>query len=189
MKNKSISMILRVFLLMLTAAFLLPALSACTGTPTPNGYAPVNSQNYSNNNEINDFTLYIPVDWTLDESKGMLAAYAADGRDGHVSVIAEKTDEETPDAAAYWEQYRTEFEQTFRDFTLLEDGVPAKLGTYDAVRYSFTATANNETYHFIQLSMTKGSAYYVFTYSIPEENFAAHEAEANEIIGYFAFTE
>ena len=120
MKNKSISMILRVFLLMLTAAFLLPALSACTGTPTPNGYAPVNSQNYSNNNEINDFTLYIPVDWTLDESKGMLAAYAADGRDGHVSVIAEKTDEETPDAAAYWEQYRTEFEQTFRDFTLLQ---------------------------------------------------------------------
>lgn len=75
--------------------------------------------------------------------------------------------------------------------TTTPDGSPAptetKLGGYDAIRFEYTASLDGKTYHYLQVVTVKNDMFYLVTYTALEENFAAHLADVNAIIGYVTF--
>ena len=138
-------------------------LASCKGASdgTPSG------MKLASDIEINDYYLYVPTSWTVDMSTGITSAYVSSVDKSNVSVThgvpAENSLEE------FWTNNKAHYESVFEEFTVLEEGTPAKLGEYDAARYNYTAKYEGVEYQFLQYMTIRGAYVYIFTYTAENE--------------------
>lgn len=127
--------------------------------------------------EISDYSLYVPKGWTVDMSTGITSAYVSSVDHSSVSVSygvpSEKNLEE------FWGNSKKHYDSIFENFTVLEEGAPAKLGEYDAARYNYTAEYEGKEYQFLQYMTIRGAYVYIFTYTA--------ENEKSDILGYVPY--
>lgn len=166
----------------LTICVLLSAAS-CTVTENdvPNGMVRASS-------DVVDFDLFVPEEWTLDESGGAVSAYKSANDPTSVSVMAWNMPYADSTIADWWETYLADFTLVFTDFTLcsqesaLLDGVAAE-------KYVYTGKLGEITYRYTQLASIRRGTVYLLTMTeladCTEDTAAAHQEDWAEISSAF----
>ncbi len=124
------------------------------------------------------FSLYVPEEFEVKYSSGIVEAYLADGSNITMST-ATNTGVVVSD---YWETRRSELETLFGKVTVITEDKDTSLGTTDrAFAYEYTFVYNGETYHVYQILAVTTFNGYVFTYTAKEENYSKHLDTINNI--------
>ncbi len=196
--------------LMLTLLLCL-ALCACgqTDPDVPDGMKLVET-------ESKDYSLFVPINWSVDMSTGVVSAYASLIDQSNVSFtgfavnmrdLAADTvaggDDTGSDADAkgmievFWEGYQEDFAETFGDTMkyIDENGdevdspAPAKttLGGFEANKYTYTARVTGQTYKFTQVVCIEAGYVYILTYTAVTESYDEHLEDVESIIANFRF--
>lgn len=172
---------MKVILCVLCALCALFAISCqSSDEDAPRGYVGMQDEN-------GDYTLYVPSFWTQDESHGMQLAYAAQDPSVSVSVTAVSMSQKTNSEEEYWKSYREEFEKTFSDFSLEEDGYAATMGGLDAKKFVFSGTVAGTSYRFMQVLTQRNAVIYTFTFTAPADLYDSYSEQAGAILANFKF--
>ena len=142
----------------------------------------------SSDKTVSGISLYLPKEFKLEFSSGMIAASLPDGSNLTVSK-ATATGVTVND---YWNYRKSELEALFGEVTVLsrnpEDdkntaGIPVELeGTKYAFLYEYTYNALGEKYHVYQVLAVAGSNGFVFTYTAKEANYSLHLNTIDKIL-------
>lgn len=162
-------------------AVLCLALCACQKNPAdvnvPSGMQLASS-------EIVDYYLFVPSDWRLDLSGGMVSAFKSSTDPTSVSVMTWETPYADDTPADVWEMYKGEFEAVFAEFTvesstsLLLDGVAAE-------KYVYTGKLAENTFRYTQVIAVRHSAAYLITFTEITSAQADHTEEITAILDNF----
>ena len=169
---------------------------SCTADGAPDGMYSVSAQGVG-------FQLYVPETWLSQADSGISGARFGNGTDkSNVTVtmyVPNIMEEGRP--SVYWSRFlKTGYEQQYADFALAEesytvaedgtktDGVAAKLGGRDAVKYIYTMTFGGVAYKQMQvIAQGTDANVYIFTYTAKPENFDAHLEAVAEMLKEFRF--
>ena len=150
--------------------------------------APAGMKDVSNGSS--EFQLFIPEEWIVDRSDGMISAHVSEKDSTNVSVTAFAFPiNEYNSLEEYLEkEYMTYFENNFSDMVIVEEFTECKVDGRDARSIVFTATVGANEYKFKQIITTSASAYlHIFTYTSSISGFDAHLEDLNNIIKEFRF--
>lgn len=165
------------------AAFLALALAGCTRDI--NNWVPAGMKQIST--DAVDYNLFIPTDWTEDNSSGVVTAYVSSADRTSISVIAFDLDDPNQTPAEYWEANKGAFTSFFTEMKFETEGEAMLLGGVAANKYVYTANASGIAYKFMQLICIKNGTVYVFTYTAAAEKYDAHSEEVLKITDNFSF--
>lgn len=165
--------------------------------------------------ESNDYSLFVPEDWSVDMSTGVVSAYASlvdqsnvsftgftiKMRDLYAETVA--SDDTGADAEVkgiidvFWESYSEDFAETFGDTMKYIDengdesdspvAVRTTLGGFEANKYTYTARVTGETYKFTQVVCIEAGYVYILTYTAVTESYDEHLEDVESIIANFKF--
>lgn len=138
-------------------------------------------------NEITDYILYVPQDWTVDMSTGVTSAYFSPTDPSNISVIISSLSSANMTASEYWGSYKEQYTQTLSDMEELETS-NIILGGINAETHVFTATMSGTKYKFKQAIAVKGTDAYIFTYTATENNYDTHIDDVDSILEHFQFS-
>ena len=172
---KKISLILAVMLLSLTA---LTACSETSDVKVPNGMQLCT-------NDVINYNLFVPDDWTPSISTGAVGAYCSAEDPTNVTVMAWNVDSSMT-LDLWWEQYRSDFDMVFDEMNLISTE-NATLGDVAAQKYTYTAKLGEYEYYYVQCACIHWSMVYVLTFTSTTALYEQHEEELADIIEYFEF--
>ncbi len=170
--------------LLLAAAMLMTALVSCTASDTdvPYGMQLIDD-------DVVDYRLYVPEDWTESISTGAVGAYYSAEDPTNVTVMM-WNDDVNATVDDWWEGYQEDFTAVYDDFEIISTD-NATLGGLTAKRYEYTGTLASTEFHYIQYVCMRYSvsvsAVYVLTFTSTEENYESHLEELESIVEYFEF--
>lgn len=131
------------------------------------------------------YRFYVPTDWTVNRDETVFSAYLASDR-SNVSVVPYMPDEEGVSVESFFKKCKAMLEITM-DSELTYTAEACTLGGRDATAYSYRYTVGDTEYQYKQVIAVYGSMLYSLTYTALPENFDAHLAEVEAIIGAFTF--
>lgn len=142
-------------------------------------------------NDVTDFTLYYPEEWSVDRNDGMVSVYVSDKDRSNVSVTTFAASAEVTSVDAYLNMgdttYFDHMKETFPDLEMLADGEETTLDGVPARQYVFTATVAGDAYKFKQVITYYYGYIYMLTYTSTTDGFDSHVDEVNSIISEFSF--
>ena len=157
------------------------ALCACQKNPTdvdvPDGMQLASS-------EIVDYYLFVPADWRLDLSGGMVSAFKSSTDPTSVSVMTWETPYADDKPADVWEMYRNEFETVFSEFTV-ESSASMLLDGAAAEKYVYTGKLGENTFRYTQVITVRHSAAYFITFTEITSAQVDHTEEITAILDTF----
>ena len=117
------------------------------------------------------FSLYVPEEFTVKSSSGIVEAYLPDGSNinmttaGNTGVVV----------SDYWKGRKAELENLFGEVTVIGEDMKTSLGETDrAFAYEYKFFYNGEEYHVYQVLAITTFNGYVFTYTAKEESYSSH---------------
>lgn len=160
--------------------------------------------------EAVDYTIYVPDNWTVDVSTGMISAYVSEQDRSNITMIAFNLENDDSEMTVdeYWEKYESEMLMTFPDMEYIDEmkndtadetastaaitgnGVTPTsmlLGGLGANKYIYTATVTDAKYKYMQVICIRGGIAYMFTYTSIPDNFDTHLEEVDRILETFSF--
>ena len=165
--------------------------------------------------ESKDYSLFVPEDWSVDMSTGVVSAYASlvdqsnvsftgfaiKMRDLYAETVASSDTGSDADVKGiidvFWESYSEDFAETFGDSMkyIDENGeesdspvyVRTTLGGLEANKYTYTARVTGETYKFTQVVCIEAGYVYILTYTAVTESYDEHLEDVESIIANFKF--
>ena len=162
-------------------AVLTLALCACQKNPTevdvPDGMTLASG-------DIVDYYLFVPADWRLDLSGGMVSAFKSSADPTSVSVMTWETPYADDTPADVWEMYKGEFESVFSEFTV-ESSTSMLLDGVAAEKYVYTGKLAENTFRYTQVIAVRHSAAYLITITEITSSEADHTEEINAILDNF----
>lgn len=176
----------RLLALALICVLAVSVLASCTVTKkypgAPDGMRPVNDGS-------NGVIMYIPSNWSVDNSSGVPTAYFSFVDDTTVSLITVPAAElEGKTIQQYFEEYKTKFEAMNKEFTIIPYSSeleytpienPSLYGDI-MLEYRYTLKiSDSKTYGFAQtfFKTSENSDLYVITYSSPTSKFETHYSD------------
>ena len=165
--------------------------------------------------ESKDYSLFVPEDWSVDMSTGVVSAYASlvdqsnisftgftvKMRDLYAETVA--SDDTGSDSEVkgiidvFWDSYSEDFAETFGDTMkyIDENGEESDspvytrttFGGFEANKYTYTARVTGETYKFTQLVCIEAGYVYILTYTAVTESYDEHLEDVESIIANFGF--
>lgn len=175
MKTKTISLMLA--FLMLAALFV-----SCSGSQSD---APAGMKSVSADNEVANYDLYVPEEWTASISTGAVGAYCSNTDTTNVTVMAWNVDSsETLDT--WWEKYRSDFDLVFDDFSLTSEEATT-LGGVAAKKYVYTAKLGEYEYTYVQCACLHWGMVYIMTFTTTPDLYESHTEDIANIITNFKF--
>lgn len=132
-----------------------------------------------------DYTFEYPSSWEKTRDDGMIAV-KSDSSPASISVTSFRPTEDIPDADAYFELYRENFEKTLGDYNEISDE-EVSLGAEKAKKISYTATVMGDTYRFASVICVHNKAVYTITYTASEDDYEAHAGTLAHVIQTFEF--
>ena len=166
-------LIKRIFAAALAAALML-CLAACNKDPeAPDGMTRASG-------EEAEYALFVPDDWVLDRSDGVVAAYKSASDPTSVSVMAWSMPYADSTLDDWWKSYQTEFALVFEDFTL-ESSATTLLDGEAGVLYAYTGTLGGTTYRYTQLAALHHAAVYLMTVTERADAEVDHAEEIAQI--------
>ena len=136
-------------------------------------------------NDVVNYNLFVPDDWIPSISTGAVGAYCSAQDPTNVSVMAWNVDT-TMTLDAWWEQYRTDFDMVFDEFSLIgQENVT--LDEKAAQKYSYSAKLGEYEYYYVQYACIHYSMVYVITFTSTVENYESHLEDYEEIVSNFQF--
>lgn len=169
------------------------------GCAAEDNWVPKGMQIVQNENTKDEYTLYVPDDWTVDLSTGVTSAYAADRSNVIMTVTRLSTDDRYMKVSEYWSKYAQDCRNTFSDFRYLnveegkeqpadaDAGVAVTLGGSAAQKYTYAFTVTGTEYQCISVICIRGGDAYMLHYTAMTANFEKHTEEVEKIITNFAF--
>lgn len=195
-------------MLMLVLCFSLCACGEETDTNAPEGMKLVET-------ESKDYSLFVPTDWNVDMSTGVVSAYASLVDQSNISftgfavdqkslaaetVASDDTDSESSAKGVidvFWESYAEDFSETFGDTMkyIDENGeevdspspIKTTLGGFEANKYTYTARVTGDIYKFTQVVCIEAGYVYILTYTAVTESYDEHLEDVENIISNFRF--
>jgi len=157
-----------------------------SGSPSLPEYPEVNGYLLISKRELCGFNLYVPKDYAVDFSDGIVSATREDGS----NVTVSKSTAGGVDIRTYWEIRRGELESIVGTVTEIkvnnQEGV--KLGNLTKVAsYEYTYSLAGVSYHVYQVFGVNAFDGYAFTFTAPEEVFAERIGEALSIAEMIEF--
>ena len=153
--------------------------------------------------KIAGFTMYVPSEYRVDYSSGMVSVSRDDGS----SINVSKATYTNVQKETYWEHRLGEIEKladkttdsdgkevtTVKEIATLVDvtgevfGNEGGIAVKWAYSFEYTYTLGGVDYHVYQVLIRKGMNGYVYTYTATEANYATHIAEAKSILSEIEF--
>ena len=166
---------------LLFLALCLIALAACSkkASDAPNGMQTAS-------NEYSDYHLYVPENWTVETSTGVITAKYSDSIMANISMMALSLSSETTTIDAYWSSFKETFEQTIVDWQeeasedMLLDGHAAK-------KYVYTGKVASIEAKYMQVLCIRKGAVYIFTYTASPDKFDDYLNDINKMLDTFTF--
>ena len=184
MKNKVLSVLL--------ICMFVFALASCGSDSAGTGDVPTGMKPLSN--DITDYVIYIPQDWTPDVSTGVVSAMAYDRT--NVNVIEVTADEDVNSVDDFFADYEVQLKDMLKDYKLETDPVNTKLGGFDAKEYIYSGSIGGSVYKYRQVislvnksfaGITNDYRVYMITYTATEDLYDTHTEEVDKIINSFSF--
>ncbi len=179
MKHRMTSLILAL------CAILTLTLTACDSTSLnpDDGWVPAGYQLASNKNL--DYVLFVPQEWTIDMSTGVVTAST---KGGNISMMA-TANNDNKTLTAFWDEYKTQFDTTFADFKYVLEGQDMLLdnGKVAAKKYVYTATVTGTPYQFMQVIANVGDSTYIFTFTALANQYNELIEKVDGILSYLSF--
>lgn len=152
---------------------------------------PMGMQLASNEN-VPDYILMVPNDWTVETQTGTTTAYFKDNLSSAVlaTFSATFTAPESEDVTLdnYFDGYAEEFEKIFGKMDENLTVATTVLGGEEARRYTYSASFSGVDYSFWQEICLHEGRIYTLTYSAPTEYFEKFAEDMELILEYFSFT-
>ncbi|MCI8589505.1 MAG: DUF1795 domain-containing protein [Clostridiales bacterium] len=157
------------------------AFTACSrkASDAPNGMQTAS-------NEYSDFNLYVPDNWIVETSTGVITAKYSDSVMANISMMALSLSNDITTIDAYWDSFKETFGQTFADWQeettedMLLDGVAAK-------KYIYTGTVASIEAKYMQVLCIRQGAVYIFTYTASPEKFDDYVNDVTKMLDTFTF--
>jgi len=140
-------------------------------------------------NDDVSYRLYVPMDWKIDRTQEIFAAYVESDR-SNVSVVPYMpTSEEVMNVMEYFEKNADMMRETpGAEFEMLNgEGVEIKLGGSPAMRYEYHYSVGGVQFRYLQIIAAYKGMFYNFTYTALPENYETHMDDVNAILAAFAF--
>ena len=161
---------------------------SCAQNTDPSG-APSGYQLASD--EQLDYKFYVPQTWTVDQNKGVSAAYVSDDRssvsfmsfalsESAIEVSASGTSSQQLDS--FWKKYADMFKTTYSDMEYITEGVNRLIANCASKTYVYTANVTGNPYKFMQVTALKDGIVYLFTYTAKSENYDSHIDDVEGIL-------
>ena len=157
-----------------------------TGSPAPEKFTERDEDGYilSSDISLGGFSIYLPEEFTVDYSSGIVTAHTTDGS----SVSVSRATSTGVSVEEYWENRKAELEALFGAVTLIEETESTKIGNSKrAAAYEYTYVCAGTTYHVYQVLAITTFNGYVFTYTAAEDNYGAHIDTVNKIAEKIVF--
>lgn len=139
-------------------------------------------------NEIVDYDLFVPDEWTVDLTGGAVSAFRGEGDSTNISMMVWNLPYADTTLADWWETYRGEFDMIFDEFTM-ESTESTTLDGVAAQKYVYTAKLAENTYRYTQIAAIRRGSVYLMTVTeladIDEETAAEHAEEISQITEHF----
>ena len=173
--KKRLSLVLA--LLMLTSAF-----AGCSAqSDVPMGMVRAS-------NEIVDYDLFVPDEWTVDLTGGAVSAVRGEGDNTNISMMVWNLPHVDTTLADWWETYRAEFDMIFTEFTP-ESTETTMLDGAAANKYVYTAKLADTTYRYTQIAAIRRGSVYLMTMTeladIDEKTAEEHQKDLGDILEFF----
>ena len=128
--------------------------------------------------KISKFSLYLPKEFEVEYSSGMVSAALPDGSNVNMSR-ATSTGVVVND---YWENRKEELSNIVTDINVISENVPTTLGNSSrAFAYEYTFVYNGTTYHVYQVLAVTTFNGFVFTYTAKDSNYEEHLTTVEKI--------
>ena len=125
------------------------------------------------------FSLYVPAEFTVKNSSGMVEAFLPDG--SNISMSRATTTGIAIDE--YWKMRKADLEAIFGTVTEVGEPKAVSLGESSrAFAYEYTFNYDGEAYHVYQVYGVTFLDGFVFTYTAKEENWSKHFDTVQKII-------
>ena len=157
-----------------------------SGTEPAPEYTEVDGYLLVSNKKLCGFDMYVPKDYTVDYSNGIVSVTRADG----ANITVSKASDTGVEMKYYWANRKNELESIFGTVTEIEigkeDGVT--LGTLSrAASYEYTYEYRGVTYHVYQVFGIGIFNGYAFTFTAPEDVYAQRIDEALDVAARLEF--
>lgn len=169
--------------MMAAAALSALVLTGCTAVQTdvPTGMARAS-------NEIVDYDLFVPDEWTIDLTGGAVSAVKSTSDPFNVSMMVWNLPYADTNLADWWETYQAEFTMIFDDFAM-ESTETTTLDGVAAEKYVYTATLGEVGYRYTQIAAIRRGSVYLMTFTeladSSDDTVETHQSEISEIVQYF----
>ncbi len=172
------------FAVILASLLLLAALFGCSPADL-NEWVPAGMKKISN--DMVDYNLYIPNDWTEDQSSGFITAYVSSADRTSINIISFDLKNPNQTLDEFWAERKESFSSFFTDITYETEGEATLMGGEAAKKYIYTAKASGDDYKFMQIITIKSGVVYIFTYTATAGKYDIHVGNAQKIIENFSF--
>lgn len=133
------------------------------------------------------YRFFVPEGWTLDTRSSLSAAYFSDKDKSNVSLQAHMSTGELADINMFFENSQIKYKNLYGEsYTLISKSDEAKMGEYNAIRFTFTVKSGDAEYKIMQTVCAKGEMYYILTYTSTPEAFDSHVADVEAMASAFA---
>ena len=132
-----------------------------------------------------EYFLYVPSDWTVNTTSSANAATAPDG--SYISVVSYLPSSEGISVREYFEKSEQMMQTTSGGHYTRLSEKEITLGGGKALQYEYEYTVGGVTYRYLQVIVGYKSMIYNLTYTSLPQNFEANRADVEAIISAFTF--
>ena len=161
----------------LCLAAMLCSLAACgksnDSVTVPTGFQP------ASDTSVTDYTLLLPVDWTVNYQTGMTSAYYNEADPSTISLVTFDASE-VADIDAYW-GYTKQYSDVFGDPADV-DIQEVTLDGRDARQYVYSTVFGEKEYKIWQVACLRAGRVYILSYVSTVENYPKHEEAMRAVL-------
>ena len=157
-----------------------------SGEPAKPEYTPDENGNILvSDKAICGFTMYVPAEYNVDYSSGIVSVTRDDG----TNINMAETDYAASSTQEYWKHKKETLEVIVGTVTEIEmyTDVSANTNAGWGCAFEYSYTFGGEEYHVYQVLINKGLKLYVFTYTATEASYGAHIEEAKAVLADIEF--
>ncbi len=162
------------------------AFASCSGSEIeiPDGMQVVSSGDVA-------YNFFVPGGWVPTENNGIFGAYYSNTDKSNMTVSTLYPGGELMSINDYWTTLEASYNETFKNFTLIEAPENNEsniiFGERGAFKYVFSADIDGESYKIMQILTVDGSLFYTFTYTAKADLYESHLADVEKTVTEFEF--